>query len=98
LMHLYIAVLANAKRTVGGLVFDCGVPPAVKMEYVGRARQVEPHAAGLERKHKDGRSIRILLETAHHFGALCGGRATMQELGRHAKPCLKIALEQATHL
>jgi len=40
-----VSFLANAERAVGRLIFDCRVPPTVKMNDMGSRREVETGAA-----------------------------------------------------
>jgi hypothetical protein len=48
LMNLNVLVLADAKGTVGCLVFDSGVPPPVKMEDMVGGGQVQTCAVGFD--------------------------------------------------
>ncbi len=48
LVDLHIARLADTESTIGGLVLDRRIPPAVEVNDVVGGRQVEPRAAGLE--------------------------------------------------
>src|SRR5206468_12891757 len=41
LVNLHVPLLANAKRAVGRLVFDSGVPPSVEMKHVVRGREIQ---------------------------------------------------------
>lgn len=42
-MYLNIFSLPDAIGPIGGLIFYGGIPPAIKMENVGRCREVEPY-------------------------------------------------------
>ena len=52
-VHLHRPGLADPVGAVGGLVLDGGVPPAVEVDDVVGAGQVEAGAAGLERQQED---------------------------------------------
>src|SRR6202008_116054 len=64
LVHQHILALSDAERTVGRLVFNSGIPPAIEMDDVRGGGQVEPGSPGLERKHEE-RHILVLLKPAH---------------------------------
>ena len=42
------AVLADAVRAVGGLIFHCWVPPRIEMDHIIGRRQIETDAASFE--------------------------------------------------
>ena len=52
-VHLHRLGLADPVGAVGGLLLDGGVPPAVEVDDVVGAGQVEAGAAGLERQQED---------------------------------------------
>ena len=54
LMHLHVAFLTNPKDAVGGLIFDSGIPPAVEVENVVGAGQVQPVPPALRDRIKIG--------------------------------------------
>lgn len=56
-----IAMLADAVGSVGGLVFDGGVPPAVEVDDVGSLGEGEAGACGFKREDEEGRAC-VLLE------------------------------------
>ena len=82
-VHLHRPGLADPVGAVGGLLLDRGVPPAVEVDDVVGAGEVEPGAAGLEREQEDRRPSPCL-EAAHHRLALADRGAAVQELVGHA--------------
>ena len=81
-VHLDRLGLADPVGAVGGLLLDGRVPPAVDVDDVVGAGQVEPGAAGLERQQEDreSRPVAGALEARDHRLALADGRAAVQEL------------------
>ena len=57
-VHLHLLGLADAESAVSGLVFYSGVPPAVEMENVVGAGQVQASATCFEGEDKNGRTVR----------------------------------------
>ncbi len=75
------AVLADAVGAVGGLGFDGGIPPRVKVDDGIGGGKVEAGAAGFERKEEDGRRFGGgILETVH-LGLAGAGRHGAVEVG-----------------
>ena len=97
LVHLHVAPLADAERPVGRLVLHGRVPPAVKVEDVVGARQVEAGAACPQAEHKDRRAI-VALEGLHHLVALRSRRAAVQEQHLGAQAVAQMTLQQRAHL
>ena len=100
LVHLHVARLADAEGAVGGLVLHGRVPPAVEVEDVVGARQVEAGAAGLDGEDEQARRVAVVaLEAVHQAvargrrGARRGGRAPP----RRTAPA-RCALQQPAHL
>src|SRR5439155_16949951 len=83
-VHLHVAALPDAEGAVGGLILDGRIPPAVKVENVVRARQVQPGAAGLDGEHEKPRPPPIGLEASNHAMPLSGAGAPMEE--QHLAP------------
>src|SRR6266699_1795037 len=48
LVYLYVTLLPDAKGSIGGLVLDCRVPPAIEVKHVVGGCEVEADAAGLQ--------------------------------------------------
>ena len=72
-VHLHRPGLADPVGAVGGLLLDGGVPPAVEVDHVVGAGEVEPGAAGLERQQEDRRpALRPAWKRRHHRLALRG--------------------------
>src|SRR5690606_20362140 len=86
--------LADAVGAVGGLVLDGGVPPAVVVDDVVGAGQVEAGAGGFERQQEHRRPP--VLEAADHLLAAGHGGAAVQELGVHAA-LVQVPGDQAGH-
>src|SRR5579871_1211903 len=78
-VNLHVLALADAEGAVGGLVLDGGVPPAIIVKHVIGRRQVESHAAGLQREDEEWRAAPFLLETLHYAVAQLLGSAAVQE-------------------
>ena len=97
-MHLDIALLADAKGAVGGLILHRGIPPAVKVEDMAGAGQVEANATGFEREDKDWRTIGLLLKLFHHALARFGWGAAVEKERGHPQLLLQIAAQQLAHL
>src|SRR5260370_17032562 len=66
LMYLDIFLLSNAKRSIGGLILHCRVPPAVKVENIVGSGQVKTHTATLEREVDHRPPTAVFLQTPHH--------------------------------
>ena len=84
-------------RAVDGLRLDGGIPPRIEEHDVGRGREVEAEAAGLERDEEDGGAFRTL-KFLHQFAAIVGlaGEIEVRPLARlHG---LAHDLEQADEL
>src|SRR5208337_26617 len=97
-VNLNPARLADAKGTVGGLVFYGRVPPAVKVKDVGGARQVQAGPARFQRKDEEVGRFRMILETVDHHIPLLLGHASVQEERFLSKRLLEMTLEYLTHL
>ena len=77
-MYQHIAFLANAEGAVRCLVFHGGIPPAVKVNHVRRRGQIQPRAAGLERKHEERRSV-VPLKSFHQLGPFANCSLAVQD-------------------
>ena len=80
-MYLDIFGLTDAEGAIGGLVFDGGVPPAVEVEYVVGAGEVEADAACFEGENEDFGAVRIELEAVYHFFSFGLGGTAVEEHG-----------------
>ena len=76
-MNQYVALLADAKSAVSGLIFHRRVPPAIKVNHMRGRRQIQPCTARLERQHKEGRLL-VLLKALDQRTPLADRRAAMQ--------------------
>ena len=96
-VHHDAAGLADAEGAIGGLVLDGGVPPAVVVEDVRGAGEVEAEAAGFEREDeglRDGGG----LEVAHHGVARGAGDAAVEVGHVAAEGLAEVLREQVAHL
>src|SRR5207249_10963575 len=99
LMNLNIALLSDAKRAVGGLVFNSGVPPTVEVEDVVRGREIQPRAPSLERQDEQtGNAVASVLKALYHLVWLCRGHAAMQEECCVAEGGGKVPLQPLAHI
>ena len=90
LVDQHIPFLANAKRSIRGLVLDRGIPPAIEVHHVRSGGQVQPAAPGLERDHKERRAS-VLLKLIDKLGAPANRRAAVQyQPGPAEHSCQKI--------
>ena len=96
-MHLHVPRLTDAKSTVGSLILDGRVPPAVKVKDVVGAGQVQPRAAGFERKDEDRRAVSFLLKTRHQAIPLLLRRAAVQKQHLDAEQGLQIRPQHLAH-
>ena len=102
LVHLHMARLADTEGAVRRLILDGGVPPAIVVEHMIRRRQVEPDAAGLQRKNEhipllvDGWSSGLgSARSSHRAYFRC---SAVQEQHFLAKLLLQHMLEQVSGL
>ena len=79
LVDLHVPRLADAEGAVGRLVLDRRVPPAVEVEDVRGAGEVEARAARLQREDEEERRVVVLLEAADHLGAREARDAAVEE-------------------
>src|SRR5258705_8585843 len=77
LVDLHTLALADAEGPVCRLVLDGGVPPAIKVEDMAGARQIQSRAAGLQGEDEERRAPPPPLKPLHHAGALRAGGATL---------------------
>ena len=84
LMDEDIAFLSDAVGAVGGLIFDGGVPPAIKVYDLAGCGEIEARAGGLKGEHKEGGAI-VGLERLDEFGALFDGRTSVEDEPRATK-------------
>lgn len=70
--------LTDAVGAVGGLVFDGGIPPAIVMEDVICAGEVEASAAGFDGEQEDRGAIGAL-KAGDHFVAFFHGDFAVEE-------------------
>ena len=89
--------LSDAEGPVGGLVLHRGVPPAIEVDDVVRAREVHADATGLEREDEDGRRFAVL-ESFDHLIPTSLRRATVQEERFHVELLAEDRGEQMAHL
>ena len=73
-----VLFLADAEGAVGGLVLDGGVPPAVKMDHVVGAGEVEAGAARFDGEDHEG-DIFFPVEFLHHLLAALHAGAPVQD-------------------
>jgi len=97
-VDLHIAGLADAEGAVGGLVFHGGVPPAVEVENVVGAGEVEAHTPSLEGEDKQARGGGVILEAVYHGRALGLAGAAVEEQRFVAQVGGEVALEQLAPL
>ena len=97
-MHQHPVGLADAVGAVGGLVLHGRVPPAVDVEHVAGAGEVEAHAAGLEREQEQLGAAGVVLEAIHHRLALGLAGVAVEEGHLLAPAVLQVGLEQVAPL
>src|SRR5260370_39251793 len=97
LVDLHALALADAEGPVCRLVLDGGVPPAIKVEDMAGARQIQSRAARLQGEDEERQAALLLLKPLDHAGALRAGDATMQEEQLSAQCPLQMALEHLAH-
>ena len=102
LMHLHVLLLPDAKGAVGRLVLHGRVPPAVEVEDVVGGRQVQAHAARLQREQEEGRLRRLRSGSAppsgraapsarRHAGTALPAERLLQVLAEDARPSRRTA-------
>src|SRR5260221_4219550 len=77
LVDLHALALADAEGPVCRLVLDGGVPPAIKVEDMAGARQIQSRAARLQGEAEERRAAPRLLETPRYSGAVRAVRCSM---------------------
>jgi hypothetical protein len=77
-MNENISFLADAKGSVGCLVFDGRVPPAIEVNHLRGGREIQPRASGFERKDKEWWPT-FTLKILNELPALGYRRATVQD-------------------
>ena len=77
-VHLDIAALPDPKGAIGCLIFHGRIPPAVEMEDMVGAGEIEASTTGAQTQDKDG-GILGILKIHHHALALVSRRAPMEE-------------------
>mmetsp|Transcript_15486 Transcript_15486/g.52235 ORF Transcript_15486/g.52235 Transcript_15486/m.52235 type:complete len:216 (-) Transcript_15486:1315-1962(-) len=92
---LHGLVLPDAVRAVDGLHLRRGVPPRVHQEDVGGHRQVERHAACLERD-QDHLHLRVRHEGLDSRGARGDGHGAIELHGAHAS-ALEAPVDEVEH-
>ena len=97
-MHLHGPGLADPVGPVGRLLLDRRVPPAVDVDHVVGAGQVEAGAAGLEgeQEHRRTAGLGPGLKQRHHRLPVAHRGAAVEELVGHAR-LGQVALEQPRH-
>src|SRR5262249_5863330 len=88
--------LSDAERAVRRLVLDRGIPPAVEVNDVAGARQVQARAARLEREDEDARP-ELGLELLDHFLATRARHAAVQEERLAPELVLEVLHEEVAH-
>src|SRR5207248_8600717 len=79
-----MALLANAKGAVGGLVFHRRVPPAIEVDHVRGGGQIQTRAASSERQDEKRWSV-VALELNDKRLTLLHAGATVQHQAAAAK-------------
>src|SRR5260221_3549933 len=73
LVDLHALALADAEGPVCRLVLDGGVPPAIKVEDMAGARQIQSRAARLQGEDEERRAALLPPQTLAYSGGV-GGR------------------------
>jgi len=76
-VHHHLALLADPKGTIGGLILHRRIPPAVEMDHMRCRGEVEPGTAGLEREHEE-RDQLVVLKMLDQVASPGHRRATVQ--------------------
>ncbi len=76
-----VLLLADAEGTVGGLIFDCGVPPAVEVDDVGGGGEGEAGTAGFEGEDEERGPVFALKGIDKLFALDDGGASVEDEAG-----------------
>ncbi|MNR33692.1 hypothetical protein D3C85_1513840 [compost metagenome] len=101
-MHLHVTRLADPEGAVRRLILDGGIPPAIVVEHMIRRRQVEPDAAGLQRKNEHISLLLVrqgrVLEVRDHLIAPSLGCSAVQEQHLLAELLLEHMLQQVAGL
>ena len=98
LVDLHVLRLADPEGAVRRLLLDGRVPPAVDVEDVRGAREVEARPARAEREHEERRRVVVLLEAPDHLGARAARDAAVQEQDLAAEALLERRDEEVAHL
>src|SRR5581483_7679531 len=97
-MNLDVFALTYSERTIGSLVFDCRIPPPIKMKDMIFCRQIQSCTSGLQRENEDARSIILALKTRHHAVALFFRYGAMQKQYFPTKRFLQMPANDLSHL
>src|SRR5450759_2520666 len=98
LVHLDVLGLPNAGGAVGRLLLDRGIPPAIHVEDVRGAGQIESRAAGAQREHEERGRFLVFLEAPHHLGPRVPRDRAVQEEHLAAEAFLQRGHEEVAHL
>jgi len=92
LMHLHVAGLTDPESAVRGLLLNRRIPPAVVVEDVVGARQIEADAARFQREDEDRRRAAVVLEAGHQPVAHVAGCSAMKIEHVAAEPLAQVDL------
>jgi hypothetical protein len=99
LVDLNALFLADPKRTIGGLVFDRGVPPPVEVKDVIGGGQVKACTASFEREDEESRSSALArLKSLYHLVAQVLRHSTMKPQNLKTEGFFKVSAEHGAHL
>src|SRR5438270_6710002 len=97
-MHEDVLALADAEGTIGGLIFDRRVPPAIEVENVVCLCQIQAHASCSQREYKHrGLGFGILKLGNHPLPPRHAG-STVQIVGVVVQAVGEIPLQFASNL
>src|SRR5438093_2077145 len=97
LVHEHVPGLADAERTVGGLILDGWIPPAIEMHDMRSGSEVESGAAGLQRDDEERHAL-VLLELPDQRLSLADRRLAVQNEARAAEERSKKRSKRCSHL
>src|SRR5947209_6314088 len=80
-MDQHVILLSDAVGAVGGLILHRWIPPAIEMNDVVRGCQIQPRAAGFERKDKKRRTAFVLKGIDQLFAVFDGSPAVEHQAG-----------------
>ena len=96
-MHEHPALLADAIRAVRRLALDGGVPPAIEVDHVAGAREVETGTTGFQRQNEEGRAV-LPLKLLDETHALLDLRFAGEHEARSSKDACEKVCQRTRHL